>query len=144
PLSVWCNWLAWTPVLAIGGGLAAGYILSVFFDPSSTIRTWEITLLSLDGLKEGLSLRINATFLLGAVILVVVFAIQHGGVLRAARFQMVMGLAVIIPLLIVGIVPLVTGDVLASKLVPLKPLAFAEDGSVTEGVWDIPGWTLFL
>ncbi len=144
PLSVWCNWLAWTPVLAIGGGLAAGYILSVFFDPSSTIRTWEITLLSLDGLKEGLSLRINATFLLGAVILLVVFAIQHGGVLRAARFQMVMGLAVIIPLLIVGIVPLVTGDVLASNLVPLKPLAFAEDGSVTEGVWDIPGWTLFL
>jgi len=144
PLSVWCNWLAWTPVLAIGGGLAAGYILSVFFDPSSTIRTWEITLLSLDGLKEGLSLRINATFLLGAVILLVVFAIQHGGVLRAPRFQMVMGLAVIIPLLIVGIVPLVTGDVLASKLVPLKPLAFAEDGSVTEGVWDIPGWTLFL
>src|SRR6478672_9255387 len=24
PLSVWCNWLAWTPVLAIGSGIAAG------------------------------------------------------------------------------------------------------------------------
>ena len=28
PLSVWCNWLAWTPVLAIGCGIAAGYILN--------------------------------------------------------------------------------------------------------------------
>lgn len=144
PLSVWCNWLAWTPVLAIGGGLAAGYILSVFFDPESAVRTWEITLFNLDALKQGLSLRINATFLLGAVILLAVFAVQHGGVLRAARFQTVMGLAVVIPLLIVGIVPLVSGDVVTSNLVPLKPLAFTEDGSVTEGVWDIPGWTLFL
>src|SRR3990170_2009912 len=31
PLSVWCNWLAWTPVLAIGCGIAAGYILNAFF-----------------------------------------------------------------------------------------------------------------
>ncbi len=144
PLSVWCNWLAWTPVLAIGGGLAAGYILTVFFDPDSAVRTWEITLFNLDALKQGLTLRINATFLLGAAILLVVFSIQHGGILRAARFQMVMGLAVVIPLLIVGIVPLVTGDVVTSNLLPLKPLAFAEDGSVTEGVWDIPGWTLFM
>src|SRR3982074_3820481 len=28
PLSVWCNWLAWTPVLSIGCGIAAGYILT--------------------------------------------------------------------------------------------------------------------
>lgn len=144
PLSVWCNWLAWTPVLAIGGGLAAGYILSVFFDPDSAIRSWEITLINLDSLKEGLSLRIDATFLLGAAILLVVFGIQHGGVLRAARFQTIVGLAVVIPLLIVGIVPLVSGDVLAENLTPLKPLAFDADGNVTEGVWDIPGWTLFL
>src|SRR3978361_135612 len=31
PLSVWCNWLAWTPVLSIGSGLAAGYVLSILF-----------------------------------------------------------------------------------------------------------------
>jgi amino acid transporter len=28
PVSLWCNWLAWTPVLAIGSGLGAGYLLS--------------------------------------------------------------------------------------------------------------------
>ncbi|QYX58583.1 APC family permease [Roseovarius sp. SCSIO 43702] len=144
PLSVWCNWLAWTPVLAIGGGLAAGYILNVFFDPDSAIRSWQITLVNLDFLKEGISLRIDATFLIGAVILFVVFGIQHGGVLRAARFQTIMGLAVVIPLLIVGIVPLLTGDVLAENLTPLKPLAFDGDGNVTEGNWDRAGWTLFL
>ncbi|WP_339852269.1 APC family permease [Roseovarius nubinhibens] len=144
PLSVWCNWLAWTPVLAIGGGLAAGYILNVFFDPESAIRSWQITLVNLDGLKEGLSLRIDATFMLGAMILLVVFGVQHGGVLRAAKFQTIMGLAVVIPLLIVGIVPLLTGDVLAENLTPLKPLAFDADGNVTQGQWDIPGWTLFL
>jgi len=24
PISLWCNWLAWTPVLALGAGLCAG------------------------------------------------------------------------------------------------------------------------
>src|SRR5262245_63263388 len=28
PLSVWCNWLAWTPVLSLGCAIAAGYILN--------------------------------------------------------------------------------------------------------------------
>ena len=27
PISVWCNWFAWSPVLATGSALAAGYIL---------------------------------------------------------------------------------------------------------------------
>src|SRR5687767_8591370 len=31
PLSVWCNWFAWSPVLAIGSGLAAGYMLGALF-----------------------------------------------------------------------------------------------------------------
>ncbi|HVJ32695.1 MAG TPA: amino acid permease, partial [Terriglobia bacterium] len=28
PLSVWCNWFAWSPVLSLGCSIAAGYILS--------------------------------------------------------------------------------------------------------------------
>ena len=27
PLSVWCNWFAWSPVLSLGSAIAAGYIL---------------------------------------------------------------------------------------------------------------------
>ena len=59
PVSVWCNWFAWSPVLAIGSGLAAGYILSVLFPPDAVINTWQITLLDLSALKSGLQLRIN-------------------------------------------------------------------------------------
>src|SRR5215813_8801841 len=65
PLSVWCNWLAWTPVLAIGCGIAAGYVLTALTDPDSALRAFEIRLIDLSSLKEGLTLRINATFMIG-------------------------------------------------------------------------------
>ena len=38
PLSVWCNWFAWSPVLAIGSGLGAGYLLSALFPPAAAIN----------------------------------------------------------------------------------------------------------
>jgi len=79
PLSVWCNWLAWTPVLAIGCGIAAGYILYAFFAPDAAIRTWEIQLADLGFLKEGLKLRLNSTFFIGATLILISFAIQHRG-----------------------------------------------------------------
>jgi amino acid transporter len=135
PLSVWCNWLAWTPVLAIGGGLAAGYVLTSFFGAESAINAWEISLLNLDFLNEGLTLRINAVSIVGSAILLCVFIAQHKGISAAAKLQTIIGLAVIIPLLIVGIVPLLTGDVLASNLTPLVPIS---------GEWNIEGTTLFL
>src|SRR5919205_204981 len=47
PLSVWCNWLAWTPVLAIGCGIAAGYILNGVGPTGSALRGFEVTLLDL-------------------------------------------------------------------------------------------------
>ena len=135
PLSVWCNWLAWTPVLAIGGGLAAGYVLTSFFGAESAINAWEVTLLNLDFLNEGLTLRINAVSIVGSAILLCVFIAQHKGISAAAKLQTIIGLAVLIPLLIVGIVPLLTGDVLASNLTPLVPVT---------GEWNIEGTTLFL
>jgi hypothetical protein len=46
-------WLAWTPVLAIGSGLGAGYLLSIFYAPDAAINTWQITLVDLGFLKEG-------------------------------------------------------------------------------------------
>src|SRR6266550_8622249 len=60
PLSVWCNCFAWSPVLAIGSGLAAGYILTGLFAPDSLINTWQITLFDLGAVKSGLTIRINA------------------------------------------------------------------------------------
>lgn len=134
PMSVWCNWLAWSPVLAIGSGLGAGYLLTALFPADAAINTWSLSLLDLGALKEGLELRVNAQFLIAAAFLLLVFALQHHGVLRAARVQTVIGIAVLVPLLVVGVVPLLTGDVLASNFAPFAPLS---------GAWDLDGWTLF-
>jgi len=135
PLSVWCNWLAWSPVLAIGAGLAAGYVLTALFPADAAINTWAITLVDLGGLQDGLTLRINAQFLIAVVFLLLVFALQHHGILRAARIQTVIGLAVLLPLLVIGLVPLLTGDVTRDNFVPFEPL---------NGAWDVDGWTLFV
>src|SRR5271170_4810398 len=59
PVSVWCNWFAWSPVQATGSALAAGYILSALFAPESIVNTWQITLLDLGSIKSGLTLRVN-------------------------------------------------------------------------------------
>lgn len=142
PVSVWCNWFAWSPVLAIGSGLAAGYILGALFAPDAVINTWQITLLDLGMIKTGLSLRINATFILGAAVLLTVFAIQHGGILRSAKTTMVLALAALVPLSMVGIIPLLTGDAPSTNFFPLAPLAHDAAGHVIDGVWDIEGWKL--
>lgn len=134
PISVWCNWLAWSPVLAIGSGLGAGYLLTALFPQDAAINTWSVSLVDLSALKDGLELRFNAQFLIAAGFLLLVFALQHHGVLRAARVQMVIGLAVLVPLLVVGVVPMLTGDVVTANFLPFVPLS---------GGWDVDGWTLF-
>jgi len=135
PLGTWCNWVAWSPVLSIGTGLAAGYILTSLFPDDSVIRTWQITLLNLDFIREGLSLRINSTFILGAVILLGIYSIQSKGIAKAAKLQMIMALTALLPLVLIGIVPLFTGDVLSANFTPFAPIS---------GAWDKAGWNLFL
>ncbi|AUT70991.1 APC family permease [Paraburkholderia hospita] len=142
PLSVWCNWFAWSPVLAIGSGLAAGYILSVLFPADAAINTWQITLVSLDWLRSGLSLRINSTFILGAVVLLITFAIQHRGILNAARIQTILGIAALVPLILVGTVPLISGDLPLHNLLPLVPFAKDSAGQIVDGSWNRAGITL--
>lgn len=142
PVSVWCNWFAWSPVLAIGSGLAAGYILGALFAPDAVINTWQITLLDLSVIKEGLSLRINATFILGAVVLLTVFGIQHGGILRSAKTTMILGVTALIPLMLIGLVPLLTGDAPSIHYFPMLPLSHDAAGNVIDGAWDLSGWTL--
>jgi amino acid transporter len=134
PVSVWCNWLAWSPVLTIGSALAAGYVLTALFPADAAINTWSIALADLGFLKEGLEVRFSAQFLIAAAFLLLVFAVQHHGILRAARIQTVVGVAVLIPLLLVGVVPLVSGDVVQGNFAPFVPL---------NGAWDLDGWTLF-
>lgn len=142
PISVWCNWFAWSPVLAIGSGLAAGYILSGLFAPDSVVNTWQLTLLDLSAVKSGLTLRINAVFILGAAILLSVKTIQDGGILRAANTTKILGISALVPLLLIGITPIITGDLVQSHFFPLVPLGHAADGTVFDGTWDRQGWTV--
>jgi len=143
PISVWCNWFAWSPVQATGSALAAGYILMGLFAPDAAINTWQLTLLDLGYLKTGLSLRINAVFLLGAVILLAVKFIQDGGILRSANTTKILGISAMIPLLLIGIVPLFTGDIVKANFFPLAPLAHDAMGRVADGTWNMAGITVF-
>jgi len=142
PISVWCNWFAWSPVQATGSALAAGYILNGLFAPDSVINTWQLTLLDLGFVRTGLSLRINAVFLLGAVILFSVKAIQDGGILRSANTTKILGISAMIPLILIGVVPILTGDIVKANFFPLVPLAHDTVGHVINGTWNLSGITV--
>jgi len=192
PLSVWCNWLAWTPVLSLGCSIAAAYILNAVgpipaadspavlawmkahaasIGPDSprvvewlaanaghtasdainvllaqdgvaaltpTIRTWTLFTHSLGPVTFSL----NAVFFIGAILMLITFAIQHRGILGTASVQKYIGLLVIIPMLIVGVVPIITGQIDWSNYSPIVPLQTAY--APASGSWDINGWTLVL
>ena len=143
PISVWCNWFAWSPVQATGSAFAAGYILNALFAPDSMVNTWQITLLDLGIVKTGLTLRINAVFLLGAVLMFAVKAIQDGGILRSANTTKILGISAMIPLILIGVVPILTGDTPSANFFPLAPLAHDSLGRVIDGTWNLNGITVF-
>jgi amino acid transporter len=171
PLSVWCNWLAWTPVLSLGCSIAAAYILSAlapipgFSEASPEVAAWladpanagkaaadAIAALTAAGtpairdwtLYSGtlgpVSFSLNAIFWIGVILMLIVFSIQHRGILGTANVQKIVGLIVIIPMLIVGIVPILTGQINWDNYSPFVPLATAY--APEPGEWNIAGWTL--
>src|SRR5262245_47042620 len=166
PLSVWCNWFAWTPVLSLGCAIAAGYILNAiapipaFTETSPEVVAWladkanagkaaadaiaAVTADHTPALQSfsafsvaipGLgTLNFNSAFFIGAVLMLIVFAIQHRGILGTANAQKWIGLIVIIPMLIVGIVPLINGGFNSANVAP----------PYLPGVGENVGWTLFF
>lgn len=145
PVSVWCNWLAWSPVLVLGASLGAGYIINALFAETSSMRTWESTLVTLDFIQDGLTLRLNPAVFLGAVLLLLVFYVQHRGIAGTARIQMLLGTLVVGLLLVIGVVPLLNGSVDLDSFSPFAPLAgFADSGAALAGSWDKAGWLVFL
>ncbi len=192
PLSVWCNWVAWSPVLSLGCSIAAAYILNALFPiPAAdhpevlawikahagtitadsprvaewlaanagkgasdavsallsgdavaaltpAIRSWSLH----TGTLGPVSFSLNAAFFIGAALMLLTFAIQHRGILGTANVQKFIGLLVIIPMLIVGLVPILTGQIEWSNYTPLAPLKAAYMPEM--GEWNIGGWTLVL
>jgi amino acid transporter len=169
PLSVWCNWLAWTPVLSLGCAIAAGYIMNGIAPiPTAdspevqawladaanagaiagktaeeaaaaavaaltpALQTWTLVSFEIPGVT---SFSIGTPFFIGAVLMLIVFGIQHRGILGTARVQMIVGLIIVITMLIFGVVPLLQGKVMAANFTPIVP---------GTGAWDLAGWTLVL
>ncbi len=174
PLSVWCNWFAWSPVLSLGCAIAAGYILNALFpiplfvdtspevlawlaDPTHAgkvaadaiaavtaagtpaIRGWEFFNITIPGLG---ALHFNATFLIGAALMLLMLAIQHRGIASTASAQKLLAIIVLVPLLLVGLVPILTGAISSTNVTGLLPPTAAYSG--VDGTWSIGGWTLFL
>lgn len=142
PVSVWCNWLAWSPVLALGTGLAAAYVLTSLFPAGAAINTWQLTLIDLGGVRPGLTLRINAVAIIAAAFLLATFLLQHRGAARAARTQKVLALVCLCPLALAGLVPILTGDLPSDNLFPLVPIVRDAAGHVGFGSWNAAGLTL--
>ncbi|MGB8314499.1 MAG: APC family permease [Aestuariivirga sp.] len=174
PLSVWCNWFAWSPVLSLGCAIAAGYILNALFpiplfidtspevlawlaDPANAgkaaadaiaavtaagtpaIRTWELAGIPIPGLGI---MHFNTTFVIGAILMLIMFWIQHRGIASTAAAQKWLAIIVLVPLLLVGLVPILTGAIDTANVTGLVPPTAAYSG--VDGTWSIGGWTLFL
>ena len=193
PLSVWCNWFAWSPVLSLGCAIAAGYILNALFPipaadsvavldwvtanlasytgatqsvvdyiaanagtlPADAItavatadgvsaltpafRAWEAFSLAVPGLG---TLHFNSTFVIGVLLMLVILMIQHRGIASTASAQKVLAIIVLVPLLLVGLVPIFNGSIDSMNVTALVPPTAAYSG--VDGTWNIGGWTLFL
>ena len=144
PVSVWCNWLAWSPVLTLGTSLGAGYLLASLFSADAAIRTWQLQLVDLSMIRAGLNLRINMVSIIGAGFLLLTFLLQHQGAARAALAQKMIGIACLAPLILVGVVPLVTGDLPTTHLFPLLPIMRDAAGHIGTGSWNGAGLTLMM
>jgi amino acid transporter len=193
PLSVWCNWFAWSPVLSLGCAIAAGYILNALFPiplaESQQVMDWVTANLasytaetqgvidymaanagvavedaikavaSADGVAAltpafrvfeafaftipGLgTLHFNSTFLIGVALMLLILTIQHRGIASTANAQKWLAIIVLVPLLLVGLVPIFTGAIDTMNVTNLLPPTAAYSG--VDGTWDIGGWTLFL
>ena len=80
-------------------------------------------------LADGLDVRINATFIIGAIILLAVWNIQHYGILRTAKIQTVLTIGTLLPLLLVTIIPIFQGSVVMDNFSPFVPI----NGAVGQG-----------
>ena len=134
-MSIWSNWLAWSPILAIGSGLASGYLLSIFVPPDHWLNTWKVTLLDLSFLQPELTLRINSQFIIGTILMVSVWSFQHVGILRTAKAATVLTVIGLIPLLFVTLIPIFNGRINPANFEPFVPL---------NGSWNLEGWRLFI
>ena len=124
----WSHWVAWIPILPIGVALAASYLMGLFVPADSVLATWQITICDLSFIQDGLVMRINLRFAIAAALMLVIAIIQNGGASGSAKIQIIMSLCGIVPLLVIVVVPLVTGGFHVQNFNPFVPINGAWDG----------------
>jgi amino acid transporter len=110
-------------------------LLSIFIPPTDPINTWHITLFNLGFIQPDLTVRINAQFLLGTLIMVSVWTIQHAGILRTARAATLLTIGGLFPLVFVSVIPFFNGRIDMANFTPFVPL---------NGAWNLEGWRLVI
>ena len=103
------------------------------------IRTWEALSVAIPGLG---TLHFNSTFVIGAILMLIIFAIQHRGIASTAAAQKWLAIIVLVPLLLIGLVPIFNGSIDYTNVTGILPPSAAYSG--VDGAWDVGGWTLFL
>ncbi len=153
-------------MLSLGCVIASGYILNALFPiPAAdsqmvldwltanagktaedgvaaltpAIRSWKVSIFNIPGLG---ALHLNSTFVVGAVLMAIIFAIQHRGIAATASAQKVLAIVVLVPLLLVGLVPLFNGSIDSTNITGILPPTASYSG--VDGAWNLGGWTLFL
>ena len=102
-------------------------------------RVWEAYALNIPGLGV---LHFNSTFVIGVVLMLIMLAIQHRGIATTASAQKLLAVIVLVPLLLVGLIPIVTGEINMMNVTGIFPPTAAYSG--VNGEWNVGGWTLFL
>ena len=148
PICIWCNWLGWTPVLALGASLVGSYIVSTFFPADSSFATFSFTLLDLSAILPGIAFKITGPIVIGAVTLLISFYLQHSGILRMARVQFLLAVLSLVPIILLSFVPMLTGKVAFNHFAPFIPEGTSswtspEALTLLAGGMFIAGWTTY-
>jgi amino acid transporter len=118
--------------------------MASLFSPHAHINQWQIELLDLGWVERGLELRINLVSIIATGFLSITFVLQHHGAARAARAQKVLAVVTLAPLIFVGVVPFVTGDLPHDRLFPLLPLIRDAAGHAALGTWNAVSVTALM
>jgi len=79
---------------------------------------------------------------IGVILMLIIFAIQHRGIASTAKSQKFMAMIVLVPLLLAGLMPILNGSINWMNVSAIVPPTAAYSG--VDGSWDIGGWTLIL
>ena len=135
PISIFSNWLAWSPdsrhrlrdcirlpaVDLFSAGPSHQHV------ENYSARPWSHT--------AGFDRSHQLQFILGTIIMVAVWSVQHTGILRTARAATLLTIGGLLPLVLVTIVPFFTGAIDLKNFSPFVPL---------NGSWNLEGWRLVI